>query len=187
MGIDPISLSIAAAAGSGLLAGGTAFLQGDYQSEVAKNNAAVAKQNAIMASARAGIQAQENDLQTKALLGEQVAAQAASGVSLSGRSQFLTRQTARLLGRRDTENILAAGSAERSNFLTQARQFKAESKMANVSKWLGAAGGVLDAATGAASAKMAGAKLPTSLVGGATSVAKPIPKPATLNPLARRK
>lgn len=187
MGIDPISLALITTAASGALGAGTSIMQGNYQSEVANMNARVAKDNAMRASAVSQIEAQESDLQTKALLGEQITSQTASGVSLSGRSQLLTRNTARMLGRRDAENIIAAGSAERSNFLTQRNQFKAEGKMAKLSGYVGAAGAVLDAASGMTGIKANAAKPPTSLVGSATSVARPIPKPVTLNPLTRRR
>jgi len=187
MGIDPISLALITTAASGALGAGTSIMQGNYQAEVANMNAKIAKDNAMRAAARGQIEAQENDLTTKALLGDQLVAQAASGVTLSGRSQLLTRNTARMLGRRDSENILAAASTERSNFLAQRNQFKAEGKMAKLSGYVGAAGSVLDAASGMASIKTGAMRPAESLVGGSTSVARPIPKPVTLNPLARRR
>ena len=170
------------ALGSGLLSGATSFMQGQYQAEVADMNAKIAKQNAEYATQKAGIEAQNKDLETKALLGEQVVAQAASGVTLSGRSQMQTRQSARRLGRADALNIVAAGSAERENFLQQKRQFSAESKAAKVSAWTGLAGGVLEGVSGYVSAKGTS----PSLVGGSTSVARPIPKPE-YNPLLKRR
>lgn len=187
MGIDPISLALITTAASTAVGAGTSIMQGNYQAEVANMNARIAKDNAMRAAARGQIEAQENDLTTKALLGDQLTAQAASGVSLSGRSQLLTRNTARLLGRRDSENIISAASAERSNFLSQRNQFKAEAKMAKLSGYVGAAGSVLDGVSSMAAIKANAAKPPTSMVGGSTSVAKPIPKPLTLNPLARRR
>jgi hypothetical protein len=167
---------------SGALSGGMAFMQGQYQASVAEMNAKVAKQNAEYATVKASIEAQNKDMETKGLLGEQVVAQAASGVSLSGRSALQTRQSARRLGRADAENIIAAGSAERENFLQQKRQFSAEAKASKLSSWAGLAGGVLEGVGGAID-KMP----PRSMVGGATSVARPIPKPTLINPLLRRK
>lgn len=152
------------------------MMQAQYQAEVAKMNEQVAKQNAIRATQRAGIEAQEKDMmETRALLGEQEVAQAASGVSVAGKSQVQTRNTARLLGRRDAENIIAAGALEGYNHRVEAANFRAEGQAAKTTGWMNLIGGFLDAA----------GQFGGSMIGGKGTSAKaeqrfgprPIPKP----------
>ena len=159
------------------------MMQASYQAQVAKMNAEVAKENATRASQRAGIEAQEKDImETRALLGEQEVAQAASGVSIAGKSQVLTRATARKLGRRDAENIVAAGQLERYNYLVDAANFKAEAKAAKISGISSLVGGFLGAAGSMPTSMMGGAK-PTQA--GSRFVPRPIPKPVNRAPIKR--
>ena len=176
----------AAAALGGIVQGVTGFMTASYQAQVANMNAKVAQANADRARDRWQKDAEDNDFQTAALLGEQEVAQAASGVSLSGKSQIRTRQSARILGRRDTLNIRDAGELDRYNYLVQKANFKAEASAAKISGVSSLLGGFLSAA----------GSLPSSMVGGSTSTAapykyvpQPIPKPTSisqyLNPLVR--
>jgi len=167
------------------VAGGVmGMMQANYQAEVAKMNADIAKRNAIRASQRSGIEAQEKDMmETRALLGEQEVAQAASGVSIAGKSQVMTRATARILGRRDAINIIDAGKMERHGHLVDAANFKAEAKAAKISGISSMVGGVLGAL----------GSLPTSMMGGAQPTQagskfapRPIPKPVNRAPVATR-
>src|SRR5882672_6802881 len=105
---------------SGVASGALGFMQAQYQGQVAKMNADIAKENAKRAETRAGIEAESNDLQTKTLIGEQTAAQAASGVSVAGESQMLTRRSSRMIGHNDSLNIIQAGQLEAYNYRTQA-------------------------------------------------------------------
>jgi hypothetical protein len=174
------------AAVGAIVGGVTGLMQGMYQSKVAKANAQIAEENARRATERGSIEAEDNDFQTRALLGEQESAQAASGVTLSGKSQILTRRSARILGRRDTLNIIQATDVERYNYQTQAMNFRAEAKAAKIS-------GISSFIGGAAGAFGSG----SSLIGGSKSVAtpykyipQPLAKPASLtayrpNPLLK--
>lgn len=157
------------------------MMQASYQAEIAKMNADVAKRNAIRASQRASIDAQEKDImETRALLGEQEVAQAASGVSIAGKSQVMTRATARLLGRRDAINIIDAGKMERYGHLVDAANFKAEAKAAKISGISSLVGGVLGAAGSIPSSEMGGAQ---SSAAGSKFTPRPIPKPINRAPV----
>jgi hypothetical protein len=149
-------MAAAAALGS-VVQGVTGFMQSQYQAKVANMNANVALWNAERTRVRTGIDAQEKDyLETRAVLGEQEVAQAASGVSLAGKSQIATRNSARLLGRRDTQNIVEEGQMERYNHLVEAANFKAEKSAAKISGVSSLVGGVLGAASAMAGSSMAG-------------------------------
>lgn len=176
-------MAVAAALGS-LVQGVTGVMQGMYQSKVADMNAKIAGENAVRAQQVAGINAQGNDNQIAAQLGEQEVDQAASGVSLSGKSQILTRNSARMLGRADTTNIIEAGNLEAYNYRVQQANFKAEKKAAKISAISAGIGGVLGAA----------ANLPSgSLVGGASAsgassriIPIPVEKPSYLSSYVKR-
>lgn len=157
------------AAVGAIASGVTGLMQGMYQAKIAKANAEVAAENAKRATERGAIEAEDNDFQTRALLGEQETQQAASGVTLSGKSQILTRQSARKLGRRDTLNIIQAADIERYNYETQKMNFKAEASAAKLSGISSLIGGVAGAAGGM-----------SSMIGSSKSVATPykyIPQP----------
>lgn len=173
-----------AAALSSVASGVFGMMQASYQAEVANMNKEIAKRNAVRAGQRAGIEAQEKDImETRALLGEQEVAQAASGVSLAGKSQVMTRATARLLGRRDAENIIDAGRMERHGHLVDAANFKAEAKAAQISGISSLVGGLLGAAGSMPTSMMGGAK-PTTAA--AKFTARPIPKPVNRAPVVPR-
>lgn len=154
-----------------LVQGGMGLMQGMYQAKVAGMNAKIAGQNASLAIDKSRIEAQDNDMRTSADLGEQEVAQAASGIALSGKSQILTRRATRLLGRRDSTNIIYGGKVEEHNYLVQKANFKAEQGAAKLSGISSAIGGVMSAV----------GSLPSgSFVGGSTSIKNPerfIPKP----------
>lgn len=152
-------MAAAAALGS-IVSGVTGYMQSAYQAKVAGMNEKVALWNAERSRTRAGIDAQEKDfLETRALLGEQEAAQAASGVSIAGKSQIATRNSARLLGRRDSQNIIEEGQLQTYGHKVEAANFKAEKKAAKISGISSLIGGVLGAASSlSGSSALGGAK-----------------------------
>lgn len=101
-----------------------------YQAKVAEYNAQVAEGNAERAKQRAAIEAQDNDMATLGMLGEQEAAQTSSGISLRSKSAVLTRRAARQLGRRDTLNIIQSGDVEAYNYRVTAAGERANAQMA---------------------------------------------------------
>lgn len=116
-----------ASAGFGAL---SAMAAGNYQAKLAEYNAQVAEGNAKRAEARAQIEAQDNDMATLGMLGEQEAAQTSSGVSLRSKSAVAVRRAARQLGRRDTLNIIQAGKVEGYNYRVEAAGQRASGQMA---------------------------------------------------------
>lgn len=103
-----------------------AIAQGNYAKAVADMNAQIAETNAKRETERANIEAQESDMQTLGLLGQQEAAQSASGISLSSRSQVLTRRAARELGRLDALRIVNQGQQNAYNFRVDAANMRAQ-------------------------------------------------------------
>lgn len=88
----------------------------NYQATVAKRNAAIMTENANR-SIQVAQQAQiKQDQETRALLGEQIAVQSASGLKIGGKSQMLTRKSARTLGRMDALNVRYEGELEAYNY-----------------------------------------------------------------------
>lgn len=94
--------------------------QARYQAAVAEINANTARENARRALERSQLEQDDQDAQTLALIGQQEAAQSASGLSITGRSAFLARKSALELGRRDALNVRDAGKLEAYNYEVQA-------------------------------------------------------------------
>lgn len=88
----------------------------NYQKKVAEKNRQLMLENAKRAEQQAQADQLAKDWENRALLGEQIAAQSASGLKLGGRSQLLTRKSARELGRLDALNIRYAGDVEAWNY-----------------------------------------------------------------------
>lgn len=101
----------------------------EYRQQVIKMNQGIAEKNAARVAEVAQIQQMDQDTQTQAMIGEQIAAQAASGLSLGGRTQMLTRKSAAILGRKDALNIRYAGEMERYNILTEAANLGSEAEL----------------------------------------------------------
>lgn len=136
-----------------------------YQAEVQKVNAEIARDNAVREIQTSQIQQEDQDRAARGMLGEQIAQQAASGLSLGGRTQIATRRSARELARRDALNIRYAGEIGKYNYLQEAFNQDASANMSTMAAkqagkdaGFGLLGGFLNAAG--------------SLVGGAQSFAK---------------
>lgn len=162
--------SVFSAVGS-IASAGLGLAMGAYQKQVADMNAKIAEENAIKRVEIGNEDAQKQDNMTRALIGEQVAVQSASGLGLNSKSAILTRKAAKKRGREDSLNIREAAGNEAGNFLQQAANFRAEGKGAMMQ-------GIGGAISGLASAG-------GSLVGGATSskktfYANPTARPASL-------
>lgn len=158
-----------------IVSGVSALAAGNYQKQVADMNAQIAKDNARRAEERGQIVQQETDNRTAGFLGEQVAAQSASGISLTSRSAIATRRTARELGRVDALNVRQAADIESYNYKVDAVNQQAQGQMAQQAG-VGTLIGSFFKAGG-------------SLVGGSTSVANSqgVTGGGTYTPLAQRK
>lgn len=76
-----------------------------YQAQVARNNQDIAKENARQIEIAGKRRAEEEGWKVRGFLGEQRAAQAASGLDIGSGSAFEVREGARKLGRRSIRNI----------------------------------------------------------------------------------
>lgn len=158
-----LTLAGTAAAIGGTIISTTSALQANaYQQQVLARQAAQLEENAQRATYASQVNQQQQDMQTRALLGEQIAAQSASGLKLGGKSQMLTRKSARELGRLDALNIRQAGDVEAYNFRMIAQDKYDELKFTKGQVGSILLSGFLDAA----SAGITGLRgLPTSEVG----------------------
>lgn len=121
--------SIAGTAFSGI----SAWQQGKYQAQVAKNNADIAKQNAERASDTAQIEQQRSDLEYAQERGKMLAAQSASGLDVLGRTQFMTRDNLDRVRKLEATDIRKQGVAESQKLFQDAANFKAEAGAAKMS------------------------------------------------------
>lgn len=111
--------------GSALFQGYTSYQAASYQAAIAEMNQDIANDNAVRALQRSQVEQQDQDAITLAMLGEQEAAQGASGLAFGSRSFRLTRKSAQELGRKDALNIRQAGELEAYDYKTQAANFGA--------------------------------------------------------------
>lgn len=136
-------LPVALAAGSSLLGAYSEFNAGQYQAAIASRNAKIAVENAGKASEAAQIKAQEGDRDAAALLGDQLAAQGASG--LSGGSQYYLRRATQDTYRRERENINLAGLNESRGYLQEAANQKATASQARLQSYFALGKGIIGA------------------------------------------
>lgn len=145
-----------------LLAGGAAvgavgdFSQGQYQSQVAKNNAAIAKQNAAATFNAAQTEQIRSDREYAQQEGELIAEQSASGLNLMGRTSTAVRAGLHDVGRQAATDIYRQGASDSRKYLQQAANFKAESKSLKIKSYLDLGGGLLKSASLAGGAKSSG-------------------------------
>lgn len=118
----------------------------NYQKKVAERNRQLALENAKRAETQAQADQLSQDMKTRELLGQQIAAQSASGLKLGGRSQMLTRKAARELGRMDALNIRREGDVARWNYEQIANDETEKIKQFNSANGFALLSGFLDAA-----------------------------------------
>jgi hypothetical protein len=153
---------IAAAAGSFLASGtGIAALTaatagitalssiqaGNYQAAVARNNARIAEENAARTSEASQREAARSDQDYRALLGEQLAAQGASGFDILGRSARSARQLTQRTGRRAAMDITTEGEAGARRSLQEAANFRGEGRQARLQGYVSGASALLQGAS----------------------------------------
>lgn len=118
-----------------------------YQAAIAEMNQKIALDNAARAIERSQIEQQTQDDISAAFLGEQLAAQSASGLSLGSSSFFKTRKAGARLGRLDAANIRQAGQLEAHAYRTDAFNFAAQAAGAKASATNSILGMFVDVAT----------------------------------------
>lgn len=132
-------------AGSAAVAGISSLQNGNYQAAVARNNAMIAERNAASASEASQKEAARSDKEYAALLGEETAAQGASGLDLLGRTQVMTREAQARVGADQAVDIRDRGLNESRKFLQDAADFRAAGKQAKTQGIIGAVGAGLQA------------------------------------------
>lgn len=115
------------------------------QMQVANMNADIEEQNAKRRIEYAQLDAQESDFQARAMLGEQIAAQAGSGVAVETGSTKAVRQVSRRLARLDALNIRQAGELDAYNHRVKAANYKAQGKVDAISGFGSALGQFMSA------------------------------------------
>jgi hypothetical protein len=122
-----------------------AIQQGNYQSAVAKNNARIMEQNAARLSEASQIEAQRSDIDYRAMIGEMMAEQGASGFDILGRSQMSARALTRRTGRKAAQDIRREGETDARNRLQEAANERAAGKQAKRQGYMTAAGALMGA------------------------------------------
>lgn len=115
---------------------------GYYQAAVARNNARISEENAARISAASQEESLRSDQDYAALLGEQLAAQGASGLDILGRSQVAARLLTQKTGRAAAKDISNEGTSRSRQMLQEAANFRAEGKQAKLQGYIGAAGAI---------------------------------------------
>jgi len=110
---DPIT-SLALTAIGGAVQGFSAMASANYNAKVAENNALMMQQQADQARFRGNIDAQTQDMKTKAILGQQLAQQGASGFDINSKSAIDLRASTAQLGRLDS--LTKKNNAEREAY-----------------------------------------------------------------------
>lgn len=131
---------------SSVFAGFTQYRAGQYQVSIANMNKKIAEENAKRAQFSAQVEQQDSDLVARAMLGEQVAEQAASGLTLNSGSFRLARKSAHELARKDALNIRTAGDVEAHNYKVEAANYALQSQGMRSSAWGSLLGGFLEGA-----------------------------------------
>lgn len=101
----------------------------NFQAQVAKNNATIAAQNATYATEAGESKAQQQEMSTRALIGNEVAAQGSSGLDVNGGSAVKVRSSAAALGTLSELNIRNNALREAYGFTQQSQNFESEGEL----------------------------------------------------------
>lgn len=134
----------AATAGLGAL---SSVQAGNYQAAVGRNNARIAEENAARIAEAAQGEAMRSDQDYRALLGEQLAAQGASGFDILGRSQVAARELTSRTGRRAAKDIIDEGRSGARRSLQEAANLRGEARQAKLQGYVSAAGQLMEGAS----------------------------------------
>lgn len=136
----------------------------NYQAQVAQNNAQIAEQNAAGAVMAGQQQAAASSLKSAGTAGQIKTAQAASGIDVNTGSAVDVQQSQREQGQLDAETVLHNAQLEAYGYRSQATGFQAQAgletataEQAPIGAGIGAAGTILQGASGIASKWTGGA------------------------------
>lgn len=131
--------AMAASAGSSLMGGigqqGALSAQAAssrYQAQVAENNRQIAEQNARYATMAGAGNAQAQDFQTRAQLGQAAVAQAAGGLDITSGSPVAVRNSIHQLGRLKTLEEIQKADLQAYGYRTQGTEFGAQAGLARM-------------------------------------------------------
>jgi hypothetical protein len=100
----------------------------DYRTEVANRNAAIMDENASRAIQTSEVDQQTQDMRSRAVIGDQIAAQGASGIKLSSDSFVRSRASTRAIAALDRLNVRHAGDVAAYNYHQQAADYRREAQ-----------------------------------------------------------
>jgi hypothetical protein len=124
-----------ATAGS-LIGGVSSFLSGQYQAGVLRNQAAVADQNAARAIFAGQITQQDQDISARQAIDQDIAAQAASGLTLSSGTFARRRDSLRILARRDALRTRNDAEVQAQGLKAGASAARAEARQTSFGSFL---------------------------------------------------
>ena len=136
-----------------LVSGVAGFMAAQSQAAVMRMNAQISQDNARRSIERSQIEQVNQDIQTRAMLGEQLAAQSASGIDVGAGSAMRTRLSARELGRLDALNVRQAGELEAFDHKASAASLRAQASGTSAQGAFGLLGSFLNAGSIITSAK----------------------------------
>lgn len=139
-----IGLPAILGAASSAITGIASFMSAQSNAAIMEMNAQVADENSRRAIERAQVSQQDQDIQTRFLLGEQAAAQAASGIDVGTGSSKFARVSARQLGRLDALKVRQSGELESYNFKVDAASGRAQAQAERTGGALGLLGSFLE-------------------------------------------
>lgn len=144
------------------------YQQAQQQAQIARNNQAAAMANAEAASTAAQQKQVRSDYEYAALLGEQEAAQGASGLDILGATQLRTRALTDRTRATAATDLRREGEAQVGQFLGDAQNFGLAARSSKLQGMIGLAEG----AVGIGRAVGGDTGIKKSLAGGARSVRK---------------
>lgn len=126
-----------------------------YRAEVARRNQQLANDNAVRIQQTAQVETEALEAENRGKIGEIIAAQSGSGLSLGGKSQLLTRKSAYSLARLDAKTLRQRGDlssfnsrVDAANYGSEAQLFELQAKNARKAGMLNAFSSLIGSAKG---------------------------------------
>lgn len=141
-----IGSTVLGAAGS-IITGISAYQQGQYTADVARNNAMLAKQAADVEDQRGAEEARTQDLKNKALIASQMVGFASSGIDITSGSALDARESSSKLGRLDTLTTKYNSDRKVNNLQNQSLMYEAEADVARSKGSYGLLSGIMGVGT----------------------------------------
>ena len=145
MGVETIMMvGTAASAIGGVVSTISQMQAASYQAAVAERNAQLMDQNARTEIQRAQSETVDEAEAARAQIGQLVAAQSASGISMQTGSPLIRRRGAERLAQRDAVRIRSDANVQAENMMRQGADYRAEASMARSRRGATMLSGVLD-------------------------------------------